>query len=103
MRFSLFFLLFLCFFLCLRAMDGPQHICDVEWVDPDGHGGSESFFSAKEDDGQAASPSPSLAQKGVVADVEGKKSGRSRSRSSSGGIVQIREKKVKSDPLQQML
>ena len=79
-------------------MDGPQHICDVEWVDPDGHGGSESFFSAaKEDDGQANSSSP-LAQKGVVADVEGKKSGRSRSRSSSGGIVQIREKKVKSDP-----
>ena len=84
-------------------MDGPQHICDMEWVDVDGHGGSESFFSAaKEDDGQANSSSP-LAQKGVVADVEGKKSGRSRSRSSSGGIVQIREKKVKSDPLQQML
>ena len=79
-------------------MDGPQHICDMEWVDVDGHGGSESFFSAaKEDDGQANSSSP-LAQKGVVADVEGKKSGRSRSRSSSGGIVQIREKKAKSDP-----
>ena len=76
-------------------MDGPQDICDAEWIDADGLGASKTFFSAEGEGTSLAPPSSSLAQKGAVVDVEQKKSSRARPRSTGYAKKDREEKKVK--------